>query len=400
MYILYILLAIVILLLMVLIHEFGHYCIGRLLNFKITEFSVGFGKAIFSKTNKRGEKISLRIFPLGGYCAFAGENEEGEDEPDSFNNQAPWKRILVFLAGVTFNFVAAIIFSVILLCGVGYDIPKFTQSEVLNHVVSYQTSEKFDKDVNVFQAGDVVFAVNGTKIDFAYGENFSEAVSKALENLKNEEKDNANAIAAQSPTIVTIRRNGEMIEKEMYFTKVTYLAFDNQGNPIFEEDGKTQKKLNYYTLGGIVENGLEGEYSLLYPTYSPYKHSFIEAIERSIPFTFGLAFVVLKSLWMLITFQLGIDAIGGPITTIATIATVTQANAANILLLIPLISANLAVFNLLPIPALDGAHVVFTTVEWIRKKPLKRNVENIIHTVGLAVLFGLVIIVDILHFVL
>ena len=70
-YILYILLAIVILLFMVLVHELGHYIAGRILKFKITEFSIGFGKAIFQRTNKRGEKISLRIFPLGGYCSFA-----------------------------------------------------------------------------------------------------------------------------------------------------------------------------------------------------------------------------------------------------------------------------------------------------------------------------------------
>ena len=115
--ILYILLAIVVLLFMVLIHEFGHYTIGRMLNFKITEFSVGFGKALFSRKNKRGELISLRLFPLGGYCAFAGE--DSGDDPEAFINQKPWKRIFVFLAGVTFNFATAVIFSLILLCTVG-----------------------------------------------------------------------------------------------------------------------------------------------------------------------------------------------------------------------------------------------------------------------------------------
>ena len=115
---LYIILAIAVLLLMVLIHEFGHYVIGRMLNFKITEFSVGFGKAIFSRKNKRGELISLRIFPLGGYCAFAGEDETNPDDKEAFTNQAPWKRILVYLAGVTFNFTTAVIFSLILLCTV------------------------------------------------------------------------------------------------------------------------------------------------------------------------------------------------------------------------------------------------------------------------------------------
>ena len=90
-YFLYILLAIVILLFMVLVHEFGHYIAGRILKFKITEFSIGFGKAIFSKKNKRGELISLRIFPLGGYCAFAGEGDDEEKEVEgSFNSFAPW----------------------------------------------------------------------------------------------------------------------------------------------------------------------------------------------------------------------------------------------------------------------------------------------------------------------
>ena len=138
MYILYIVLAIVVLLFMVLVHEFGHYTIGRLLNFKITEFSVGFGKAIFSKTNKRGEKISLRIFPLGGYCAFAGEEEDNPDDKDSFSAQPAWKRILVFLAGVSFNFIVAVIFSLILLCTLGYDIPVVTKYAPLEQHVSGQ----------------------------------------------------------------------------------------------------------------------------------------------------------------------------------------------------------------------------------------------------------------------
>ena len=82
------------------------------------------------------------------------------------------------------------------------------------------------------------------------------------------------------------------------------------------------------------------------------------------------------------------------------IASFTQANLANVLILIPLISANLAVFNILPIPSLDGSHVLFTTIEAIRKKPIKREIENMIHAIGLFILFGAVIIIDILHFVL
>ena len=82
----YILIAILVFLLMILIHELGHYVAGRIFKFKINEFSIGFGKAIFQKTNKRGEKISIRLFPLGGYCAFEGETGEdgSEKNPEAF----------------------------------------------------------------------------------------------------------------------------------------------------------------------------------------------------------------------------------------------------------------------------------------------------------------------------
>ena len=151
--VLYVILAVMVLLLMVLIHELGHYTAGRILNFKITEFSVGFGKALFSKTNKRGEKISLRLFPLGGYCAFKGENE-GEDGPDCFNSQKPWKRVIVYLAGVTFNILSAIIFSFVLLVSFGYDIPEVASIDP-NYLYSSQ-----------FEIGDAIYAINDEKIDF------------------------------------------------------------------------------------------------------------------------------------------------------------------------------------------------------------------------------------------
>lgn len=386
MYILYILLAIVILLFMVLIHEFGHYCIGRMLHFKITEFSVGFGKAIFQKTNKRGEKISLRIFPLGGYCAFAGEDEENVDDKEAFSNQAPWKRILVFLAGVTFNFVTAVIFSLILLCTLGYDIPQVTNYNPLEtHIAEEEYHYNPSASLDALQEGDVIFAIDGQKIDFAFGKNFNtiiqeeqaEVISWVRENSNEDGVLNSDANFEEFPTMTfTIRRDGQMQDVEVAVFQIQQYGTDEDGNQIVE---------TAYSFGISAK---------------AYVHTFWEALDRCIPFAFGLAWVVLKSLWLLLTFQLGIDAIGGPITTIATMATVTQMNAGNLLLLIPLISANLAVFNLLPIPALDGSHVLFTLIEWIRGKPINRRVENIIHFVGLAIMFGLVILIDILHFVL
>ena len=369
---------------MVLIHEFGHYCVGRMLNFKINEFSVGFGKALISRKNKRGELISLRIFPLGGYCAFDGEEDGDLTNPNSFNNQKPWKRILVFLAGVTFNFATAVIFSLILLCSVGYDIPqvtdydtKFTQSQ---NYVSHQTSV-YD-EANSFQKGDVIISINGEKIDFAYGVSYSYALDSMVGQLSKQKKEQGDAFDEESafitnnPTFTAVvKRNGELVQVQSGFYQIKTSK---------TVDGETQYSYSYrYCINS-----------------TSYKFSFVEGLRRAVPFAFSLAWVVLKSLWLLLTFQLPISAIGGPITTITTIATFTQSNILNLLILIPLISANLAVFNILPIPALDGSHVLFTAIEAIRKKPIKREIENLIHTIGLFVLLGAVIIIDILHFLL
>lgn len=407
-FILYLLLAILILLFMVLVHEFGHYIIGRLLNFKITEFSIGFGKALFSRVNKRGELISLRIFPLGGYCAFAGEEETDKDKKEAFTNQAPWKRILVFLAGVTFNFATAVIFSLILLCTIGYDIP---QVKKMTDVADFSSKYEIKNIIDVYspiipteeqlQSGDVIISIDGEKIDFAYGENYNSLISERAKQLNG---DVYYLVQGSSELMVNFD------EKESNKKPLTQEEFDKLAvmNAVVKRNGEYENvKISFYRVEvGVTDkdgNLIEGQSNYVYvwnTSVKAYVHTFAEGLKRAVPFAFGLAFTVLKSFWLLITFQLPISAIGGPITTISTIATVTQASFSNILLLIPLISANLAVFNILPIPALDGAHVLFTTIEAIRKKPIKRETENLIHTIGLLILFGAVILIDILHFIL
>ena len=355
---------------MVLVHELGHYIAGRILKFKIEEFSIGFGKALFSRTNKRGEKISLRIFPLGGYCAFKGEgDDEDNPAPDAFNAQKPWKRIIVFFAGVIMNFLTAVLFSLILLCTVGYDVPQISSTTV---TVNGENNQSITFEAKGFEEGDVVLRIDGTKVDFAFGDTFQNLITKQQQDVKSFVEGGGNIEDYSFSAVV--RRDGKQQEIQAGFNYVVS----------YKDDGQTVASQDY--LLGI--------------TYSPYVYSFWEALGRCWEFAFGLAWFVLKSLWLLITFQLPISAVGGPITTITTIASATQTNWLNMLILIPMISANLAVFNILPFPALDGSHVLFTTIEWIRKKPIKRKVENMIHFIGLCILFAFVIIVDILHFVL
>ena len=359
----YIVLAILVLLVMITIHEFGHYTFGKIFKFKIDEFSIGFGKALFKKTLKSGEVFSIRLIPLGGYCAFAGEDEDDAD-PRAFNNQAPWKRLIVQFGGVFFNFVSAVIFAFILLIAFGYDVPQI--SGVDNR---YQDS--------TIQKNDIIREMDGVKIDFVTGDTANVLLQNHYNSMTDEEKANY--------TTLTIGDH-------------EYKQYNNLSLTI-ERDGQLQEVMvNFFVETVANEDGTTTESLMVGFSTVPYKHNFVESLARCVPLAAGFAWQVLVFLWQLLTGAVGLDQIGGPFTTISTIAEYSQVNIANLFVFLPFIAANLAVFNILPIPALDGSRMVFTTIEWIRGKPINRKVEGYIHFGGLIILFALVIIVDIYHF--
>lgn len=381
-YIGYILIAILILLFMVLIHELGHYVAGKILKFKINEFSVGFGPKLLQKKRKNGEIISLRAIPLGGYCAFEGEGENNESA-NAFNNQKPWKRLIVLFFGAFFNFLSAIIFSFILLVSCGYD--KVEVKNVGSNSINY----------GYLQSGDIILGVDGHKINFVKDDFVSVLITKSAQNkVINYTETNIADLPLNSeytftnndktfyldtqPITFKVKRNKKEIDVNAYV------------NLVYNEAGE-------YSGWSLLKSNIEDKAEF---DISNYKYSFFEALGESVPFTFKWAYKVLVVFGQLITGQLNITALGGPVTTVKTIASYTQQNFNYIFVLLPLIAVNLAVFNLLPIPALDGCQMIFVIIEWIRKKPLKQEVVNLINNIGLFVLFGFVIIVDILQFIL
>lgn len=418
--VLYIGLAIVVLLFMIMIHELGHYTAGKILKFKINEFSIGFGKAIFSKTKKSGEKFSLRIFPLGGYCAFEGEDEDEKDNPEAFNSQKPWKRLIVLFMGAFFNFLSDIIFAVIFLMAFGYN-DRVQVKEIQTPAYVQEQSLPWLKK------GDVIYAVNGKETNFIYDEYFLTLVAD---------------YDVGEEFVVSVYRDGKDLDLKIQKTwfncdskldttiNKTVFALDGVNyNYYIEKVGEEYKVYNKNTPTGqtftaneenlvtvkfVSESGTaeqtffiednEGVVTIssakIGVITQNYRYGFFEAIGASFKFCFGWAFKILMILWQLISGQVAITNMGGTVTTIVTIAEVTQTNIASLLLLIPLISINLAVFNLLPFPALDGARMVFVLIEWIRRKPINRKVEGTIHFIGLLALLLLVVIIDILHFVL
>ncbi|MBR4406910.1 MAG: site-2 protease family protein [Clostridia bacterium] len=383
MIVLYILIALLVLMLMILIHELGHYIAGRCLGFKITEFSIGFGKAIWQKVNKRGEKIALRILPLGGYCSFYGEDGEEEDssdnneepkekksskdDPNIFTNQPAWKRIIVFLAGVTANFLSAIIFSFILLVAFGYG----NVYQVTDTNPYFIASAGSTNQIVQLEKGDRILEIDGHKINYVWGD----TVDKLISNVEGN----------QYTLTIQKAETGE-VKDIVVEIQTNYEAVYNKETGQY--DIKTDKDGQQITYTGMgVSMGL---------TSQPL--SFVDALGECVSLTVGFAWLVLKTLFMLFTFQLPLSELGGTLTVISTVASTVQESFSAIFVYLPLIAANLAVFNLLPFPGLDGAHTVFTTIEWVRGRPINRNVEAWIHFIGMIILFAFVILIDLIHF--
>ena len=360
----YILVAILALLLMVMIHEFGHYIAGKILGFKINEFSVGFGPKIWQKKKKNGEVFSLRTIPLGGYCAFDGE-DENSNSPTAFNNQKAWKRLIVLFCGAFFNFLSAIIFSYILLVSCGYE--HVQVKSIKDTSFQYQVE-------NHLEVGDRIYGINGTDFDFVSDDYFNSLLGEYVRNDLDFEEDMWTSAGVDYSTIpLNVERDGKKIVV----------------------DGVLQKQMvDGEEVWSFVSTDTK-DFQL-----KTYRHGFVEAIGESFTFTCRWAHKILIILGDLFTGQLSIRSLGGPVTTIKVMAETTQQSYSYLLILIPVIAVNLAVFNLLPIPSLDGARMVFVFIEWIRRKPINRDVEAYIHGFGLLLLLGFVVVVDILQFVL
>ena len=403
-----VLLAIVILLAMVTIHEFGHYIAGKILGFKINEFSVGFGPAIFKKRSKKtGELFALRIIPLGGYCAFDGEDGLDEEESQTpqepfeemtsaqedggmvelnatldeeypepkgerFNEQAPWKRIIVLLAGATMNYLLALFLIFTMFAFIGRPTYQIVKGEY-KEGASQGAIQTYNEGL---QTGDTVLKINGKMVYLITD------WQKALDGKK------------QGETVeLVVLRNGEEKTLEISLYEDAHVANMSDNSAIFfslgiayreevtDKDGNTSMKV---TRSGALS-----------PTML--KEDFFQTIGNGFAYSWKIGGTVLRSLGELFTGKLGMEAVGGPVTTIKVTSEVAANGFSSFLSIAALIGVNLAVFNLLPVPALDGCKVIFCIIEWIRKKPVNRKVESMIHFIGIIFLFGFAILVDLLQ---
>ena len=355
-YIGYILLAVLVLLVMITIHELGHYIAGKIFKFKIDEFAIGFGPKIFKKVKPDGEVFSLRLFPVGGFCAFHGEDGE-ETDKDSFNSKPPWQRIIVLVAGALMNYLLAI---VIIATAFGI----YGRTALITYYVDDPTPTYTQE--RSFMDKDVLLKADGKNIYLTTD------LMSAITNKK------------QGDTVnFTVLRGG----------KIQNINVTLRGDTTFKnvEDMQTL----YTALGISFEKGSDGQLTNTGLYATSVKLGFFQTIGASFEYSFKLAVSIFEILGQLITGSLGIGSMGGTITTVSVTANAIKTGGVrNLLSISAFIGVNLAVFNLLPFPALDGSRVVFTAIEWIFKKPVNRKVESIIHTVGLVLLLVFAIFVD------
>lgn len=349
----YVLIAIACLMFMVVVHELGHYWAGKLLKFRIVEFAIGFGPRIIKKENKKtGEIFSIRPFPLGGFCQFESE-DENSSSPTAFNNQEPWKRLIVLFSGAFFNFISALIIITLIFTFYGQLLP------VVNDVYD----EAAIAEDGLLLSGDVILKVDGRQVNILLMDDLQRSMNRI-----------------QDEGTFTVLRNNKIVKVNV--RKSDIYVRDAEGNIVYDNFNRAETR---YAFGFT---------SMI----SPVRLNFFHALGRSLSYVF---YVVYKILWLFgQLFTGGIklsESAGGPITIISTMSEATRAGFGPLAYVVGLLSANLAVMNLLPFPALDGSRMVFTSIEWARGKPINKKIEGAIHFTGLIILFAFAIFADLLQ---
>lgn len=415
------LLAFLILSIIIIVHEFGHFIIAKASGVTVTEFSLGMGPRLLKFTRK-GTMYSFKLFLFGGSCRMLGEDEDSNVE-GSFNSVSVWKRIAIVIAGPLFNFILAFVLSVILMGSAGYD-----------PCVIYSV----DKNSAASEAGllpdDHIIKINKTKINF-YGDY----------NLLMTDYDNT-----QPMNITYIRDNKKYtttlvpryVDKDVYQMGVLMnsdtpsIYSVSEGTPadkaglkagdlIVKINGKDIKStddvapaVNENPEAGIeviVErDGKQITYNFVpnkvHQSYYDYGIAFAnirikgnpaQTIGYSIQYTGYWIKAVFKSFKLLFTGRVTADDVAGPVGIVSAIGNVVDESKSdgafyvflNLVNWCVMISANLGVMNLLPIPALDGGRLIFLIIEAIRRKPVPREKEGMVHFIGIVLLMILMVII-------
>ena len=350
--ILSILAAILMLGVLVMIHEAGHFFAARVTGIPVKEFSIGFGPKLVSwKSKKNDTAFSLRAVPAGGFCMFYGEDDPDADQKDprALNNQNVWKRFFSVAMGPIMNFVLALVAATVLFCVIGED----TQGTV-GRVFIDSVEEGSPAASAGFQAGDAILRINGQDAS-GMAENGQLRVQQRISEYRE----------GDAPLVFTVQRGESQVECSAV--------------PKYDEAEQRY-------LVGIT---MSYEYI---PGYT--RVTLPRAARLGADYCVRAGGAVLEGLKALVTTREGIQNSAGPVGIVRMIAEETRdyGLSAYVQMMI-LISVNLGLFNLLPIPGLDGSRLLFLLAEAVRGKPVNQKIEAYVHLAGYALLLALLVVI-------
>lgn len=418
-----ILIAVIIFSAIILFHELGHFLLAKMNKIVVTEFSLGMGPRLLS-TVKNGTRYSLKLLPIGGSCAMLGEDTEEENEPGTFNAAPVWGRISVVAAGPLFNFILAFVLSVIIVAALGYEPP-----------VVRSVEEGSAAEAAGLQEGDVITEYQGYHIDLGKDIYVYAYLNTLKENdtvrLKVERDGEIHEIVYKPDVNVRYllgfnRKDTASMEVE---SLISGMPLEDAGvkpgdvitsiNGVEIPDGDAyQEYISKHPLSDetvhitYMRDGLEYDTELTPKEYRTPKLGFVyniycEKAQGLDIVKYGALEVkymirtTLLSLKELFTGSIGMEELSGPVGVVDAIGDTYEQSRSegslilwmNLLNMAVLLSANLGIMNLLPFPALDGGRLVFLLTEAIRRKPINRKVEGMIHFTGLMLLMALMVFI-------
>lgn len=416
-----ILIALLVFSVIVLFHELGHFLLAKRNGIAVTEFSLGMGPRLLS-TEKGGTRYSLKLFPIGGSCMMVGEDED-DDSEGSFNNASVWARISVVAAGPIFNFILAFVFAMIITSVVGYDPARVLQ--VTEGSPAAQAGLKEGDIITEFQGRhisigrdlDSYMTLHGLKdeeISLTYERDGKKHDVQFQANSESRYMLGFTYLSEGTPEITQVMLNSAMakagvmpgdIIREVNGTAVAdsqELQAYLQEHPLdgteitlgIERDGKVE------TISAIPQMTKHVDSGFIYNIYRE-KTNFLGVMKYSAVEVRYWVSTTVESLMMLIKGQFSVNDLSGPVGIIDVIGdSYEEAKSEGAMMVwmqmlywAILLSANLGVMNLLPIPALDGGRLVFLLIESVRKKRLNPNVEGMIHFAGFVLLMMLMVFV-------
>ncbi|MDB4838154.1 RIP metalloprotease RseP [Marinomonas sp.] len=418
-------------------HEFGHYFIARRCGVKVLRFSVGFGKPIYRYVGKTGTEFTLAMIPLGGFVRMLDEREGGVPESSrnqAFNNKSVWQRIAIVAAGPIANFILAIfIYALVALLGVKSIAPKIGQ--VMGDSPVAQTE---------IRSGDEILAIDGENIHSwedvnlvlasLIGQTGSITVRYQTEGLRSQQEDVVRLdrwLVGEKPTNL-IRSFGlrpwqpevlpiidQVVEggaastagflkgdrivavdgdKVINWSQMVSLVQANAGQTLSVDIDRDysrsnllltprSKELNGQLVGyvGIAVAPPKWDESLMRERYYGPFDAFIYGFQQ----TAKMIALTFDSIWKMVQGLISVDNLSGPITIAKVASASAESGLQSFLKFMAYLSVSLGVLNLLPIPMLDGGHLLFFGIEAVRRKPVSERVQNLAYRIGASLLFAL-----------